>query len=232
MGVLGFSSYPVSTEKIVMNHYSVKSKEEYIKKIQRGNADWADNKYSLKGFYHDDRNEELDEGILKYRDTRRATLSLQGDSIETLFQSKGVNYVRLFNALAQNLLPNLVGLTVPNYFQGKTANFLTCLNLSSYLKGKFLNDEGEDLFKKISLDSIYKSLVTGVAMADIFLLIDEMPKILKMPYPAVENIRKILLQVVPQIMMMFRMNNYWTGWTELDHELKMLESFNEGAKNL
>ncbi len=40
----GYSSFPVSTEKIMMNHYSVKSKEEYAIKVQRGNADWADNR--------------------------------------------------------------------------------------------------------------------------------------------------------------------------------------------
>ena len=114
---------------------------------------------------------------------------------------------------------------MPNYFQGKTENFLTCLNLSFYLKGKFLNDEGADYFAKISLESIYKSLLTGGTIADIFLLIDEMPKILKLNYPAAENIRKTLLDAIQQIMMMFRMNNYWTGWTELEHELKMLGSF-------
>ena len=72
--VHGFSSFPVSTEKIVMNHYTVKSKEEYAKKVQRGNADWEDNRYSMKNFSHDKFNNEFDDSILKYRDARQSAL--------------------------------------------------------------------------------------------------------------------------------------------------------------
>ena len=74
----GYSSFPVSTEKIVMNHYSVKSKEEYAIKVKRGNADWEDNRYSMDNFSHDKYNDEFDDSILKYRDARIAALIPQG----------------------------------------------------------------------------------------------------------------------------------------------------------
>ncbi len=57
-----------------------------------------------------------------------------------------------------------------------------------------------------------------------------MLKILAMPYLAAEKIREELLEIIPRIMMIFRMNNHWQGWTELDHELKILKSFGEVRK--
>ena len=83
--VQGFSSFPVSTEKIVMNHYTVKSKEEYANKVQRGNADWEDNRYSMKGFSHDKYNDEFDDGILKYRDARQSALLQNGGVLKLFF---------------------------------------------------------------------------------------------------------------------------------------------------
>ena len=151
--------------------------------------------------------------------------SQRGGGIETLFQSKEINYGRLFNTLAQNLMPTLVDWTSPNYFAGKLENFLTCLNLTLYLKGKFLNDDGVEYFTRISLDAILKALYANGSLVDALLLLDEMPKILEMPYPAVEKIRGVMIQTIESIMMNYRMSNYWLGWAELDHELKMLKNF-------
>ena len=96
--VLEFSSYPVSTEKIVMNHYSVKSKEEYAKKVQRGMADWADKNYSLAGFSHDSCNDEFDDSILKYREARQAALLPEGGVLKLFFILKvSIIYVCLMH---------------------------------------------------------------------------------------------------------------------------------------
>ncbi len=76
--VPGYSSYPVSTEKIVMNHYSLKSREEYGKKVARGNADHFDNHYDVRNFEKNDHNEKFDDSILKYRATRLDALPQTG----------------------------------------------------------------------------------------------------------------------------------------------------------
>ena len=211
-----------------MHHHHVKSLEEYEKKIRRGTADGTMQR-TLETFNSHDTNDVLDDGILKYRDARVATLIPHGGGIETLFHSKRVDYICLFNALTQNLMPTILNLTVPNYFVDKTENFLTCLNLSFYLKGRIFTDDDAEFFTKLALESIVKSL-SSTSIAEIFLLIDEMPKILAMPYPTVEKIREALLDIIPQVMMIYRMNNHWQGWVELDHELKMLKSFGEVKK--
>ena len=62
------------------------------------------------------------------------------------------------------------------------------------------------------------------------MLIDEMPEILSMDYPIVDDIREALIKIIPQIMLVFRMNNYWQGFTDLEHELNLLKNFDALAK--
>ena len=102
--------------------------------------------------------------------------------------------------------------------------------MSSYLKGKILNDDGAEYFIKISLEAIHKSLYVNASIADIFLLIDEMPKILSMPYPAAEKIRETLIEIISKIMLAYRMNNYWQGWAGLNDKLNILKSFGDVKK--
>ena len=67
-----------TADKIVINHYHCKSREEYERKVQRGNADYPDNRYNMKNFSHDNYNDEFDDGILKYREARRSALIPNG----------------------------------------------------------------------------------------------------------------------------------------------------------
>ena len=150
--------------------------------------------------------------------------SARGGGIETLFAHKQINFPRLFNALAQNLLTTTVGSTPRNFYEGKIENFLTCLHLSGYLRGKLFDDDGAKIFEELSLNALYKSIVVGSSIADILLLIDELPTILKLNYPAVKEIRDACIQIIPQIMTTYRLNHYWQGFTELEYILKLLKS--------
>ena len=93
------------------------------------------------------------------------------------------------------------------FFNGKVENFLTCLNLTSYLKGKILDDNCAYIFEEMSLIALYKSLFAEIQIADVELLLKEMPKILVMPYDVVEKIRTVLIEILKQIMLAFRMQN-------------------------
>ncbi len=150
--------------------------------------------------------------------------------MESLISSKQVNYPRLFNALSQNLFPALSNQMPREFYNGKVENFLTCLNLTSYLKGKVLDDNSADIFEEMSLIALYKSLFAEIMIADVELLLKEMPKILVMPYDVVEKICALLIEILPQIMLMFRMQNAWQQFTEYEHELEMLKSFSRVIK--
>ena len=69
-------NYPVTADKIALNHYFMKSYEEYTLKRNRGdvNAFKNNNRYNDNVFKRRDRNEEFDDGIIKYRDARKAAL--------------------------------------------------------------------------------------------------------------------------------------------------------------
>lgn len=129
----------------------------------------------------------------------------------------------LFNALAQNLITTTVGSTPRNFYEGKIENFLTCLKLSEYLRGKIFDDKNAKIFEELSLNALYHSLQASVSIADIQLLIDELPKILEFNYPVVKEIYNACIQIIPQIMMIYRLNHHWQGFTELDYILRILK---------
>ena len=63
--------------KIVINHYHMKSLEEYVEKNLRGKEasyGWK-NPYPKSNFNHDENNDVFDDSILKYRDARRKVLN-------------------------------------------------------------------------------------------------------------------------------------------------------------
>ena len=86
------------------------------------------------------------------------------------------------------------------------------------------DDKGAKIFEELSLNALYKSLQVRVSIADILLLLDEMPKILKLNYPAVKEIRDACIQIIPQLMMTYRLNNHWQGFKELEYILKLLKA--------
>ena len=62
-------NYKIS-DKIVVNHYYWKSREEYTKKLSNGDVAFGERNRSVSNFNHDKDNEIFDEGILKYRAAR------------------------------------------------------------------------------------------------------------------------------------------------------------------
>lgn len=223
--VQDFSNYPVSTEKIVMNHYSVKSKEEYIQKISRGNADLFENNYDMDKFNANDRNEVFDDSILNYYDARLDSVFQTYGDIENYVALKKVQTARILKALQENLNQIFNSNNTVGMFKGKLDNFLTCLSLTEHFKGSLLTDDEVKRCEELSLNGVGLALLNEVTLFDLELLLKEMPKILLMPYPAVKEICKVLLDMIPQIMLYFRMQNAWQQFTDLEHDFEMLKSF-------
>jgi len=100
------------------------------------------------------------------------------------------------------------------------------LSLSGYLRGKLFDDEGAKIFEELSLNALYKSMVVGSSIADILLLIDELPKILELNYSGSQKIRDACINIIPQIMTHCRMYNQWQKFTDLEYTLKLLKKIN------
>ena len=213
---------------ISINHYVLKSFEEFVARKNLGSASCGrDNDEVEERFKEKDANfnDVFDDSIVKYRDTRKnALIPADGDIIETFAAMKRINYDRLVEALSENLMmgftdndtkiildspknrfeyfSTLINFfdTMPNLiFVGRTETFLTSLALSTFLKETFLDEELGNLFEEFSLKGVLKSFDVEVSENEIQLLLKEMPKILVMPYPVVHEIRNVLIEKLVEV---------------------------------
>ena len=83
-----------------------------------------------------------------------------------------------------------------NFYDEKIENFLTCLHLSGYLRGKLFDDDGAKIFEELSLNALLKSLQARVSATDILLLLDEMPTILDFKNPVVKKICALEIELI------------------------------------
>ena len=167
------SGYPIAADKIVVNHYFTKSREEYLrKKLPKGSVAVKENYYDLKMFDLYDRNEVFDDGILSYRAARAESFSLEDDAdrlrraekflIETLTERSP------FDAPA-------------DFFVGKLETFLTCRALAERLGTKIGSRSAEEfalvwIHQTLSKDGV-------LTYADLQLFVNVLPEILSRPFP-------------------------------------------------
>ena len=222
-------------EKIVMNHYPEKSREERINKVKRGTADALYNvyKYAEENYTHDTVfNEVFDDDILKYRDMRKNFFDFTSSNadIKKFSEINRVDYKKIFNLLVENLSPIFEKTASKDFFEGKLEIFLTCLAVSKYLKDNLLADdqkEAGNFFEEISLTAINRTLFCGVDFVEMNLLIAELPKILKLNYSAAKNIRTTCIDMIPKMLDHYRIYNphAWKKFVDLKYLLDMLKSF-------
>ena len=211
-----------TADKIAINHYHYKTREEYAVKVNRGSPTGYSGK-NFAAFDEGDKtaNELFDDEILKYRDARLAALNAAAKNI---FDGAQINCPKLFNALSQNLLQTTQKNIPSLFFYGKLETFLTCLNLTTYLEEKFIDKTAADFFREVSLNAVYRTLKTTVSVYDILFILSELPKILKFKYPAVEKIRDACIKFLPPVMDAFRLNKKWQELIELDYTLDLLKA--------
>jgi len=205
VAIYNYFNFPVTVEKIALNHYYSKSREEFYLKRERGRSDTA-SKYTEEWFDMYNRNEEFDDGILKYRAERAKN-----------FRPPDKSHAdeRLFDALEKNLSPTFLPTTPPQFYAGKMETFLTCRAVASYLKTKLADDAPAKFFEEASLKAILKS-VDGMTFADARLLIRELPNLLTLPYPVVKDLQNFSLQIVSQMMNVIKINCSWKDYVEMD----------------
>lgn len=208
---------PVLADKIVVNHYHTKSYEEYRQKVQRGNADFVENRYSMKNFEKNDRNEIFDDGILKYRDSRKNFSTESFEEMQT----------RILNALKKNLLSVSPKNLPANFLDDKAETFLICLTVGEKFKFK----SGERFISEYALFWLYQTICRNNSPRELFVIFRSLPEILRLPYPITEKIRRSCIEIIPNLIKFLRLNavyfeNAWQKIVELNCLLTMLETFN------
>ena len=210
---------PVTAEKIVVNHYYWKSREEYGRRYNRGRADMYDAEaYKESNFTHQSCNEEFDDGILRYRAERAKN-----------FRPPDKSHAdeRLFSALAKNLSPTLLPNTPPQFYAGKMETFLTCRAVASYLKTKLADDAPAKFFEEASLKAILKTVTSGMTFADARILIRELPNLLSLPYPVVKDLRQAVEQIIQGVLNTMRANLMYKNYYEFVYLQDLLKNFKE-----
>ena len=185
-------NYPIAADKIVVNHYYTKSREEFFrKKMPRGWACPGKVPYDEKDFEMYDRNEVFDDGILEYRAARADYFSLESDA----------DKIRRVEKTLLEILMQCSPLDAPTeFFAGKLETFLTCRALAEKLAIKIGNKTAEEY----ALVWIYQTLNKDnvLTYSELQLLIEALPEILSRPFPLA---KKIVQTFPPRIL--FVMND-------------------------
>lgn len=108
--------------------------------------------------------------------------------------------------------------------------FLTCRKLAEYLRQTVLNDRVGNFFEEMSLQAIYRTLNTSNSVAEFEMLFSELPKILPLNYPVVNDIRKACINILEQLPSVWRKNDLWQNFSECDYLLNMLKAFDAYKK--
>ena len=208
--VKGPFNNPVTIKKISINHYHTKSREEYRIKNRRGRSDILDeNVYGDEKFKSHDRNEEFDDGILKYRATRADCFFLETEAEK----------IRRVKKALSEILPKYAS---DEPFENKLATALTCRAVSHFLGEKFPRDiDCWQNFEKASLVAILMSLY-NMTLNESQLLILELPDLFSLPYPVVEKLRLAFLDTIPKMMSVMQLKDRWWDYVELDYLQRLL----------
>ncbi|MBQ6131231.1 MAG: glycosyltransferase family 92 protein [Selenomonadaceae bacterium] len=164
-----YGNKPILADKIVINHYKTKSKEEYREtKMQRGFATSDINPYNEERFAESDRNEVFDDGILKYRAERAKNFS---------FESDEQRISRVINSLVKVMTSDELSLEAA----------LTCRAVAE----KFQIKIGDQSAEEIALAWIYRTLSKSIHRAEIQMFMKALPQILSRPFPICKEILQL-----------------------------------------
>ena len=180
------ANFPVMTDKIVINHYYPKSREEFIKnKITRGDVARVVNLYKMSLFEIYDRNEVFDDGILKYRAACAEKFSLETDE----------QRLRRVEKTLIDTLTQCSPFDAPKeFFVGKLETFLTCRALAEQFDIKIGSRSAEEF----ALVWIYQTLTQAepLIQADVQQFIRALPEILARPFPICRKLKQLAQEVI------------------------------------
>ena len=190
--VYDFYNDPVLDDKIIVNHYCVKSREEFKIKYARGRAATG-GKWPLEYFKSNDCNDFFDDSILKYRAARAENFS---------FESDNDRISRVVNSLIKMLTQPLPA------ENAKLETFLTCRAVAE----KFQIKIGDHSAEEVALALIYRTLVESVTFAEAQMLLKALPKILTRPFPVCKEIKTFTQEkLIPRLCEMLKKGNIISG---------------------
>lgn len=223
--VTHWGNEPILIDKIVVNHYLTKSKEEFQTKMGRGRTgvdskDFDPVTVDMSIFEKNDRNDVEDDGILSYWKIHD----------EQYKPPKNFEREEYFKALEEILLPASRSDVPPEYFEGKMETFLTCRALASVMSRAFPKDNRGAFMEEAALRAINRTQFSRMSIAEIQMMLNALPPILALSYPIVDSIRKNCMSFVRQIMGDLRRNLRWEALVEMSNYFDLLAAFETKTK--
>ena len=210
--ITDYANERISGDKIALNHYLLKSWEEYSIKKARGYACDTSNPYSDFYFKTHDRNELFDDGILSYRAARADNFSLESDADK---------FRRTEKALIENLTQCSPLNPPPKFFSRKLETFLTCRALAEILGTRI----GSKTAEEYALVWIYQSFVRKnlFTYAELQLFMSALPEIISRPFPVCKLINKIAQEkIFPVIYNDLKKAQEWNGYYDFRYIQRLL----------
>ena len=189
---LWYGSDPILADKIVLNHYYTKSREEFEKKKMPKGSSCMNYDYVMENFHTFDRNEIFDDGILSYRAAREKNFSFESDEQKVS---------RVINSLVRTLTQN-----PPAKFKMET--FLTCRAVAEEFQIKI----GDTFAEEIALAWIYRTLPEMTTRAQVQMFLRALPEILSRPFPVCKEILRLTQsEVIPTLRETLKNGDVMTG---------------------
>ncbi len=208
----GNDNSPVTAQKIVVNHYYTKSREEFLNKVNRGRAEVSFNYLNAEIFARRDRNEIFDDGILKYRAARAENFSLESDAQRRNRVEKIL--INMMTKCSPFDAP-------PEFFTGKLETFLTCRKLAEVFGTRIGNKSAEEY----ALVWIYQTLNTHgiLTYADLQLFVEELPEILSRPFPVSKKVARLFSEkILPAMSESAKLSRPWKELKDINFLRHML----------
>ena len=192
--VFGAHRKSISADKIVLNHYHCKSREEYSQRAIRGSTYRGNpSKYCETTFNKYDLNQEFDDGILKYRAERAKVYQLTNSQRPLLAAVEKV--------LAENV--------------ADMESLLTCLAVSHRLHSADLVEQ--------SLKAILKVFASKPTLTDLQFLFKSLPDILALKNPLVADFHGLAIKHIPQLLNSAHSQFNWQRYNELLYLQRLLK---------
>ena len=211
--VEGYANESMSADKIAINHYSIKSREEYMGKRKRGFACDETNPYDEFLFEKLDRNEVFDDGILNYRANRAENFSLESEEQRR----------RRVEKTLTEILTQCSPFDAPTeFFAGKPEIFLTCRALAEEFNVKI----GARSAEEYALVWIYQCLTRSVMnYADLQIFLNVLPEILARPFPLCKKLNQIVREkIFPVIYKDLTAAKEWNGFYDYNYIYRLFKA--------
>ena len=220
-----YESLIIKEPRILVNHYSLRSREEYKKKIGFSAAYGHTTTHTKKTFTHKMNNDVFDDSILTYFAKRR---KIRGE-----IHKEEIDDLKLFRTMMAAIEPILKMEISEDFFVGKMETFLTCRVLIAYLRDKGLfKPETAQNAETLILTAINLTLHKERSIAGLQMLLREFPEILSSKNPQIERILdsciiqvdKLKKAVHSQINEATK-SNIWEKWKRIHELSRLLKGF-------